>query len=239
MADEPNTQSATPTSPPLANDPTARAPDGTIKDQQANQTSSETTLPTAPKPQSTEPAKSVAADAKATPEGAPEKYEPFKAPEGFEIDAPTAEKAGAVFRELGLSQTQAQKLIDFYASTSAEAAEAPYKQYEAMRNGWRDEVVKDSTLGDGQGLRADVKATIGRAVDSLPADLARDFRAAMDLTGAGDNPAFIRAFYNLAQRVGEGTSVKAGAPAPVRPPGAAPKSAASALYPNLPSSSAS
>lgn len=236
MSDVTQSQDA-PTQTPLANDPTARTSEGTIKDQQASQTSS---TPEPTKPASTEaPKPSVAADAKATPEGAPEKYEPFKAPEGFEIDAPTSEKASAVFRELGLSQAQAQKLVDFYAQTSADAAAEPYKQYETMRNGWRDQVVKDPTLGDGTGLRSEVKATIGRAVDSLPAEVARDFRAAMDLTGAGDNPAFIKAFYNLAQRLGEGTAVRSGAPAPVRAPGAAPKSAASALYPNLPSSSAS
>lgn len=230
MADEPNTTPETPAPPVLANDPTARTPTGEIKDQQSppSTTSSET------KPAETKPSTEAKPAA-----GAPEKYEPFKAPEGFEIDAPTAEKAGAIFRELGLSQEQAQKLVDFYAQTSKDANEAPYKQYEEMRNGWRSEVLKDPALGDGTNLRAEVKATIGRAIDSLPADVARDFRAAMDLTGAGDNPAFIRAFYNLAQRLGEGTSVKAGAPAPVRPPGAAPKSAASALYPNLPSSSAS
>lgn len=229
MAEEQSTTSETqPTQPTPGNAPEARTPTGEIKDQQSppSTTSSETKSAEPTKP-STEPAKP----------GAPEKYEPFKAPEGFEIDAPTAEKASAVFKELGLNQDQAQKLVDFYAQTSKDANEAPYKLYEEMRNNWRSEVLKDPALGDGTNLRAEVKATIGRAIDSLPTDVARDFRAAMDLTGAGDNPAFIRAFYNLAQRLGEGTSVKAGSPAPVRAPGAAPKSAAAAIYPNLPSSS--
>jgi hypothetical protein len=147
-------------------------------------------------------------------------------------------KATAAFKEMGLSQAQAQTLIDLYADTSLKAADAPYKLYETLRNDWRDKIVKDPTLGDGSGLRTEVKSTIGRAIDSLPSDLARDFREAMDLTGAGDNPAFVRAFYNLAQRIGEGTSVKGGAPSPFgqRNPSEAPKSAASALYPNLPSS---
>lgn len=227
MADEPNTPSVTPTPAPLANDPTARAPDGTIKDQQATQPTTEP--PKTEPPKSTEPAKPAA--------GAPESYAAFKVPDGFEIDAKQGEAINAMFKELGLSQEQGQKLVDFYAQNALDAENAPYKAYETMRDGWRNEVIKDATLGDGTGLRAEVKATIGRAIDSLPADVSRDFRAAMDLTGAGDNPAFIRAFYNLAQRLGEGTTVRAGGPAPVNKPGAAPKSAAAALYPNLPSAS--
>lgn len=229
MADEQSTQPATTQTPPLANDPSARTETGEIKDQQASQPSTSTAEP--PKPSETE--------GKGGKGAAPEAYADFKAPEGFEIDKETLAKATPVFKELGLSQENAQRMVDFYAQISKDAAEAPYKLYEEMRGKWRDEVIKDAALGDGTGLRSEVKSTIGRAIDSLPQDVARDFKAAMDLTGAGDNPAFIRAFYNLAQRIGEGTSVKAGAPAPVSKPGAAPKSAAAALYPNLPSSSAS
>ena len=238
---------------PLANAPSARTADGTIVDQSATvkpaaTTQPATTPPTTPAvspPPSTasEPPaadKSLAAQTdKTAPAGAPEKYEPFKAPEGYEIDEKLSTEASATFKELGLSQDQAQKLMDVYFKTTAEAEQAPYKLYEETRGKWRDEVVKNPTLGDGTNLLPAVKATIGRAIDSLPADLARDFRAAMDLTGAGDNPAFIKAFHALAQRVTEGTTVRGGNPSEFgqQRPGAAPKSAAAALYPNLPSAS--
>src|SRR5260221_14245942 len=107
-----------------------------------------------------------------------------------------------------------------------------------MRKGWRDEVIKNRALGDGKvDLKPEVKAVIGRAVDALPAEVAKDFREAMILTGAGDNPAFVKAFYNLASMLGEGTLVKGGGPSPEGQSAPnAPKSAASVMFPNLPSS---
>jgi len=58
----------------------------------------------------------------------------------------------------------------------------------------------------------------------------------MDSTGAGDNPAFIKAFYKLAQRVTEGSYVQGRGPAEVTAPGGRRPSPAQAMYPNLPSS---
>lgn len=233
--------------PPLANDPAARTPTGEIVDQAAPKSTTTpaspeqptTSTPSTDKP--TEDGKTLASKAteKAeAPAGAPEKYSDFKAPEGYEVDAEAIAKATPIFKELGLSQDQAQKLVDLYADASLKASQAPYEMYETMRNDWRDKVIKDPAIGDGTGLKPEVKATLGRAIDSLPADVARDFRAAMDLTGAGDNPAFIKAFYNLAQRMGEGTTVRGSNPSEFgqRAPGSKPASAAAALYPNLPSS---
>lgn len=173
-------------------------------------------------------------------QGAPEKYETFKVPEGQELDEKFASEAGTTFKELGLTQTQAQSLVDLYSKKALEIGEAPYKMYTDMRNGWRNEVVKNPALGDGTSIKPEVKATIGRAIDSLgDAKLAADFKQAMDLTGAGDHPAFVKVFHKLSQMLGEGTSVSGKGPSPLgqRQPGAAPKSAAAALYPNLPTSS--
>jgi len=52
----------------------------------------------------------------------PEKYD-FKAPaawseKGWELDTKLIETATPIFKELGLSQDQAQKLVDFYTATS-------------------------------------------------------------------------------------------------------------------------
>ena len=68
-----------------------------------------------------------------------------------------------------------------------------------------------------------------------PDPLAAEFRKAMDVTGAGNNPAFIRAFYKLAQKVTEGHIVTNGKPSPLgqTAPDAAPKSASGTFYPNL------
>jgi ribosomal protein L10 len=137
-------------------------------------------------------------------------------------------KATGMFKELGLSQANAQKLVDFYAEQSRQAAEAPVAYYREMQDQWVSEIRADPEIG---GKLDVVRNTVARAIDGLgDPKLASDFRAAMDLTGAGNNPAFIRAFYKLAQKVTEPSSHVSGAP-----PAQAqkPRTAASAIYPNL------
>jgi hypothetical protein len=217
---------------PQANTPEARNPDGTLKDPALatlkTQTENSETKPEA-KPEAKDPTKDPA-----KPEGAPEKYADFKAPEGFELDPKALEVAAPIFKELNLSQEGAQKLIDFYAQQSKDAAEAPIKFYAEMRNGWRDTVIKNPELGNGRdGLKPEVSAHIAAAIDAMPN--AKEFRAAMTLTGAGDNPAFVAAMNWLGQQLSEGTLVPGSKPSPggTRAPNSGPKSPAEALYPHL------
>lgn len=233
MPDEPNVNS--PTLPAavetMGNSPEARNPDGSIKDPALA-----ATTPT--DPAKTEPAKTEPAKEPAKADVVPEKYE-FKPPEGYEVDPKFAEEAGGVFKELGLTQAAATKLFDMYAAKVLDAANAPLRAYEDIREGWRKEVVADKALGNGKDdIRPEVKASIASAIDSLPKDVAESFREAMSLTGAGDNPAFIRAFYELSKTFNEGKPVSGRNPAPVNRPGTA-VTPAQAMYPNLPSSSAS
>ena len=168
--------------------------------------------------------------------GAPEKYEPFKAPEGYELDPKIIGEAEGVFKEMGLSQDQAQKLVDFYSEQAKSIATKPYDDYMATRKSWQDQVKADF----GSQL-PEVKATIGRALSLLPPETVKSFREAMDMTGAGDNPAFVKAFYELAKRSTEGRPVQGRGPADVnRAPGEASRpSAAQALFPKLPTSTVS
>lgn len=215
-----------------------RTPTGEIKDQspspESTSTTQETPTTTPAKPDQT----SSTTDDKSllnkdTPTGAPEKYEDFKVPDGYTLDAEVAKEAGTKFKELNLSQGQAQSLIDFYVAKTQEAFQQPYKAYEDMRKGWVEEVKAHPEIG---GKLDQVKTTVARAIDGLgDAKLASDFRQAMDTTGAGDNPAFIRVFYKLAQMVTEGKATDGGKPSPLgqREPGLKP-SAAQAMYPTLP-----
>lgn len=225
MADEPTTASVTP-----GNAPEARSPTGEIVDQQA------ATTPPATEAKPTEPAPAEG-EKKPEPQAVPEKYE-FKVPDGQQLNEALVAEATPLFKEMGLSQENAQKLFDFHNKTVAEAAAAPMKAYEEMRDAGRKEIVADKDLGDGKSdLKPEVKATIAKAIDALPN--AKEFRAAMDLTGVGDNPAFVRAFAHMAKQLAEGTPVRGSGPSPAgqTAPGAASRtSPAQALYPNLPSS---
>ncbi len=198
-----------PTEPTLMNTPEARTQTGEIVDQ--TQPPSEPTQPTVP-----------------------EAYSDFTAPEGVTIDQTILAEATPIFKELGLSQTNAQKLVDFYNKQTSSINAALHKQMEDTRLAWRDEVRADKDIG---GKLDSVLVEIGRAKDKLPADVRSSLNAALDFTGAGDHPAIVKAFYEFAKLINEGTHVSGGGPSPAgqnktgqtqRP------SAAQSLYPNLP-----
>jgi antitoxin component of RelBE/YafQ-DinJ toxin-antitoxin module len=223
---------------PLPNDAAARSPTGEILSPEQIQAkgtpTSSTTEKTEPEATEEQPAskdgKSLASKAEAKPaEGAPEKYEAFKVPEGFELAEAVQAEAGTLFKELGLTQANAQRLIDFYTAKSQESVQAPFKLWEDTQAKWVDEVKQE------HGTKLDsVLQTISKAVDSIgDVKLASDFREAMDFTGAGNNPAFIRAFYKLAQRLTEGSPLNGRGPSPLGQPNQRPATAAQALYPNL------
>jgi hypothetical protein len=170
---------------------------------------------------------------KDAPKGAPDTYSAFTAPEGWELDAKAIEEVTPLFKESGLSQEQAQKYIDFYSKLSAEAAETPARLVREQNDAWVAEIKADPEIG---GKLDQVRTTVSRAIDSvLGPELGPQFRQAMDFTGAGNNPAFVKAMYRFASLLSEGGHVKGGGPSALGQDGKGrPASAASALYPNLP-----
>jgi len=135
---------------------------------------------------------------------------------------------------MNLSNDQAQKFVDYYLSQVQEQHKAANDSAVAIRESWRAQVKADPDIGPR--LPA-VRQTISSALDVIgDAKLAQQFREAMDFTGAGDNPAFVKTIYKLAQMVTEPRRHVQGGPSPEgqKRPGQGPPSAAKALYPSLP-----
>jgi hypothetical protein len=174
------------------------------------------------------------ANQKAAPEaGAPETYAAFNVPEGYTLDETVSKEASGIFKAMNLTQTQAQQLVDFYTAKTTESANQPYQAWNDMQEQWVKEVKNDPQMGP---RLNEIKTTISRAIDGLgDPKLAQSFREAMDFTGAGNNPAFIKAFWKLAEKITEGGHVAGTGPSPQgqRRQGEVP-SAARAMYPNLP-----
>jgi hypothetical protein len=222
----------------LANEPAARTETGEIKDQTPTTPPTE---PTKPEPTTSSPTEKPSLVNEKAPgepkpaEGAPEKYEAFKVPEGFEMPEERFKEAADLFKKHNLSQPAAQEMVDYYHKLNQEAAEAPFKLWQDTQEKWQNAVRLDPEVGP---KLNEVKSTISKAIDNLgDQKLANDFRDAMDYTGAGNNLAFIKAFYRLAQRVTEGGHVSGTGPTKFgqTAPGTAEKpTAARALYPNLP-----
>jgi hypothetical protein len=191
----------------------------------ATSTTTETTTPSTTETTADDKNKKPEASA-----GAPETYADFTAPEGVTLDKDAIAAALPVFKELNLTQEQAQKLVEFQAKSGINAAQTAYDE---IRSDWRKAVLADPDLSTGGKLKPDVQPTIAKAIDTLPKELGTEFRNVMNTTGVGDNPAFVKAMYKFAQALTEGTHVSGKGPVEVKAPDAKPPSVASAMYPNL------
>lgn len=223
----------TPTSttpPPLANSTEARTPDGTIKDQSTTLT----TTPSETKPSDT---KTEPKTEPKTTGGAPETYADFTLPEGRTLTKESLADASKLFKELGLTQDQAQKALGFHLAEVAKLEGGAKTTYDTMNTNWRNEVIKDTTIGNGtDGLSKEAAENIGRLKDSLGPELRGKFETAMNLTGAGNHPDIIRALNGLAKFVVEGKHVAGNGPSELgqKAPETKRPDAASALWPNNP-----
>lgn len=220
----------TPTPPtPSANSAEARNADGSLKDLALG--TKPDADPTKPAEPNKEPSE-VSKDGK-TP-AVPEAYT-FKAPEGYTLDEKLIAEATPIFKEMGLSQDAAQRLVDWYSRTQIANNKAIDDTVTKMRNEWRDTVAKDPEIG---GKLDAVKANIGKALASVnDPKLVADFKSAMDLTGGGDHPAIIKVLNKWAEAVNEGTAVSGKGPSnlgQLAPGQTAKPSPAAALYPTLP-----
>src|SRR6266568_4532361 len=219
---------------------TTRAPDGTMLNQSPasmTPTPEQTTdgesfltkAPEAPKAPELEP---KSEDKKPDAATAPEKYTDFKLPDGYQFDKASLDQATTLFKEAGLSQDAAQKMVDFYAANSLQAAEAPYKEWANLQKQWTGEIA-DRFPGEKSNQ---VKSMISTVIDTtLPPSLARGLRTALDITGAGSHPDVVEALSILLKPLSEGTPVRGNAPAASgqRAPDQGPPSIADALYGHL------
>ena len=234
-----------------------RATDGTITDQSpkaGDQSSTSTTQETGKEPaqktdadgktllteKGAEPVDKTE-DKKSDAKGPPEKYSDYTVPDGFVLDPAIKTEADTLFKGLGLSQEAAQSLVDFYTAKTTEAATAPYKAYQEMTDGWRKDAENHPDLKGKIGPGKEISIRIAKALDGIgDAQLASDFRAQMDLTGAGNHQAFIRVLDYFAQRMTEGTHVAGKGPSELgqsKTGDVSKPSAAAAMWPTLPSAS--
>src|SRR5882672_2424199 len=237
--------------PPQGNQPEARTPTGELKDQNPQSlTPSPSPAPKPeggsfltqepkpegdpkPAPQEGDPKQEVKEPKEGdAPQGAPDKYVDFKLPDGYKMDETASKEVTAMFKELNLSQDQAQKLVDYYGANLLKTAEAPYKAWVDTQKEWIGDI-QERFGSKTDAVRKDINSAITNA---LPPSLARAFRTALDVTGGGSNPDIFEALSILARAHIEGKPVPAGgqSPAANKPPGQAERpSLADAMYPQL------
>ena len=194
-----------------------------------------------------EGADDAAPAADAAPAGPPEAYE-LTAPEGITLDAASIELATPVFKDLGLNNEQANKLMpvaaEFAKRIQDQGQQAIMTEVMAQRREWLREVENDTTLfadqvgedDDGDPVfeinphkRAKTLALTAKALDTLGAPKGSPFRSFLTDSGLGNHPEMIRMFRKIGETIGEDNSF-------VRADGAAPieRNPARIMYPNNP-----
>ncbi len=136
---------------------------------------------------------------------APEKYD-FKVPEGMEIDTALVDAVTPIFKDIGLSQEQAQKLVDAYAPHIQNKIKA--QQDEAVTtwnkqiNDWKAETTKEL----GVNLKTEL-ASAGKFIQKYGTPKLREI---LNETGLGNHPEVVKAFAKAGKALGEDTFVDPG-----------------------------
>ena len=125
-------------------------------------------------------------------------YGEFKLPDGASVDGEQLEQATALFKEAGLPHEQAQKFIDLALSREQAAATRGVQAFVDLQTKWVSEIKADPEIG-GTKFEASM-ASASRAIDRLGVP---GLKEALNLTGAGNNPAIVKAFVRLGQMVSE------------------------------------
>jgi hypothetical protein len=123
----------------------------------------------------------------------PEKYE-FKLPEGFVADETATTEASGLFRELGLSQDQAQKLVDSYVGMLQKQQSATQAALIEQRKTWQEELKKSPTFAE--------DVVYARKGLSKLAQTPEE-KALFQNTWMSDNPHIFRMFARAGRLLGE------------------------------------
>lgn len=77
----------------------------------------------------------------------PDAYADFDMQEGFEVNEALLEAAVPLFQELGLTQEQAQKLVDFQTDQVKASSQSQTDAFNEMVQGWQADAMVDSEFG--------------------------------------------------------------------------------------------
>lgn len=152
----------------------------------------------------------------------------LKLPEGIKPDDPGIKEFVELAAADNLKTETAQKLFNMYTASVEGFAKANKDAWNAVTAGWTKELEADPEIG-GTKLHTTVLPSISKMINEVAGDkLGSEVRKALDLTGAGNNPAMVRFFAKLAAAQGEGKFIQGSAPS-----GDKPAPGPNAMYPNL------
>ena len=153
-------------------------------------------------------------------DGAPDKYEDFKIPEGYTMDEAGLGKFTEIAKEANLTQDAAQKFLDLATENAKAAADSKVEQAKVIRKDWVESVKADPDFGSTK-----FNETVQRCVRTRDTFGSPALKTLFNTTGLGDHPEIIKAFARIDRAIGEPLLIDG-------TPIGAKKDAASTLYPD-------
>ena len=128
----------------------------------------------------------------------PDEYEAFTLPEGMEMDKDMAEQVTPLLKDLGMTQENAQRLIDFYSDGVQRVHDATVQAWADRQEQWQQESEDDPEYGKGN--YDDSLAIAKSAVRELGGTA---LMKAIEETQMGSHPEVIRAFWKIGKAMKE------------------------------------
>ncbi len=133
----------------------------------------------------------------------PDAYKFESLPEGYEFSAEAQAEWSGVFKELGLTQEQASKLVEMDAKRQASGAQASEQAAIEFRNRqvskWESELKQDAAFGG-----ANFEANVTVAKQFLADYGTPELSAFLAESGLGSHPEVVRLFHKAGKELGEG-----------------------------------
>lgn len=150
----------------------------------------------------------------------------YKAPEGATVDEAILGSFATLVNDDKLSPAErGTKMLELYQSAAQKVGESYTKAWTDTNEKWVNEVKADPEIGGAK--FESTKTMISKAIDTLGPEQSKAFRQSLDITGVGNNPAFIRGMAKLAQALTEGSHVAG------NPPSGKDKTIQEIFYPSM------
>lgn len=129
----------------------------------------------------------------------PEAYAFKDLPEGYSISEQQLAEVTPLFKELNLTQEQADKLMAFDAKRALAAEQAGLEQRQGLVTGWEKSLREDATFGG-----ANFDANVGVAQKALAQFGTPELSTMLKESGLGSHPEVVRLFHRIGQQLAEG-----------------------------------
>jgi len=136
----------------------------------------------------------------------PDTYADFVMPEGIELDESALAEATPMFKELGLTQEQSQKVIDLYAKQVQAGSQTQIDNFNQLMNDWREQSKNDGEIG-GDKFEENVKI----AQSAISKYGTPGLKQLLEDHGVGNHPEVIRFMVRVGQTLNEDVPGSSGA----------------------------